>query len=81
MFIHQQIIEPKIDLKTFRPRIPYQLLFLYGGYEDGYPSSTIKTFDIRARQWFQFRPLDDDYPRVYHKLVVSVKQQQQQKKN
>ncbi|KAH9507130.1 Kelch-like protein 10 [Dermatophagoides farinae] len=61
--------KPKIDLKTFRPRIPYQLLFLYGGYEDGYPSSTIKTFDIRSRQWFQFRPLDDDYPRVYHKLV------------
>ncbi|OTF73855.1 kelch-like protein, partial [Euroglyphus maynei] len=55
-------------LKTFRPRIPHQLLLLYGGYDDGYPSTTIKTFDIRSRQWFHFRLDNDHYPRVYHQL-------------
>uniref|UniRef100_A0A6P6XKE4 Kelch-like protein 10 n=1 Tax=Dermatophagoides pteronyssinus TaxID=6956 RepID=A0A6P6XKE4_DERPT len=62
--------KPKIDLETFRPRIPHQLLLLYGGYEDGYPSTTIKTFDIRSRQWFRFYfNKNDHYPRVHHQLV------------
>lgn len=71
MFFFFFSIEPKIDLETFRPRIPHQLLLLYGGYEDGYPSTTIKTFDIRSRQWFRFYfNKNDHYPRVHHQLVV-----------
>lgn len=45
------------------------MVMIYGGYEHGIPSSTIKTFDIRAGMWFKMQ-LSDKYPRVYHATAV-----------
>ncbi|UXI15515.1 programmed cell death protein 6 [Sarcoptes scabiei] len=60
----------KINFEHFNPRIPNRFLLLYGGYEEGYPSNTFKSYDVRSKQWFQFR-FDSKYPRIYHKIIVS----------
>lgn len=63
-------IELNIQMKIFNPREPHQLLMIYGGYEHGLPSCTIKTFDLRAGMWYKVQ-FSDKYPRVYHATVVS----------
>ena len=32
----------------FNPRVPRHVVFVYGGYENGLPSSTLKVLDIRS---------------------------------
>lgn len=59
-----------LSFKLFNPRIPAQILMLYGGYEDGFPSNAIHTFDIRACKWFRFQ-MNENFSRIYHKILVN----------
>ena len=53
----------------FNPRVPKQVVFVYGGYERGLPSSSLKTFDIRSCKWFSLE-LSGAQPRVHHATVA-----------
>lgn len=58
-----------LNQRVFNPRIPHQFVIVYGGYEDGFATNTLKTFDPRARTWSTIG-LAESFNRVYHKTVA-----------
>ena len=56
-------------MPLFNPRVPRTVALIYGGFEGGLPSSTLKTFDIRAGRCFSL-DLPGAPPRVHHATVA-----------
>lgn len=50
-----------------RPRIPYEIPFVIGGWTSGYPTDFVETFDIRAKRWSYVMNVDKS-ARAYHRL-------------
>ncbi|KAL3285261.1 hypothetical protein HHI36_019371 [Cryptolaemus montrouzieri] len=55
------------DNYSFRPRIPYEILFAVGGWSAGSPTNFIEIYDIRADRWLLSTDTDS-VPRAYHGL-------------
>lgn len=43
----------EVDLSNpiSRPRVPYELMFVVGGWSGGSPTNSIETYDTRADRW------------------------------
>ncbi|XP_044765386.1 kelch-like protein 10 isoform X2 [Coccinella septempunctata] len=68
--IHQYLMEEtttSCDNYSFRPRIPYEILFAIGGWSAGSPTNFIEIYDIRADRWLLSTDTDS-VPRAYHGL-------------
>lgn len=68
--IQQYLLEEtttNCDNYTFRPRIPYEILFAIGGWSAGSPTNFIEIYDIRADRWLLSTDTDS-IPRAYHGL-------------
>ncbi|XP_076461760.1 uncharacterized protein LOC143294215 [Babylonia areolata] len=51
-----------------KPRMPYEILFVIGGWSGGSPTNIVETYDARADQWLVCRAPDLE-PRAYHACV------------
>lgn len=60
----KQIITPAIAI----PRIPHDVIFLTGGWQNR-PVSVVETYDTRADRWVNV-PHRPDCPRCYHGTAV-----------
>lgn len=56
-------------LAVFNPRVPQTIALIYGGFEGGLPSSTLKIFDPRSSRFFSLT-LPDAPVRVHHAMVA-----------
>ncbi|XP_076315875.1 kelch-like protein 10 [Tachypleus tridentatus] len=52
-----------------RPRVPYEILFVIGGWSSGSATSLMETYDCRANRWF-LSTHSDTMPRAYHGLAA-----------
>ncbi len=57
---------------TVRPRIPHEVMFAMGGWQEGIPTTLIETFDVRTNRWFDTK-LSSDFPRAYHGIEVLLR--------
>lgn len=55
--------------KHVRPRIPNQIVFAIGGWQEGVPTTLIETYDVRTNKWFESR-MSHSHPRAYHGMEV-----------
>ncbi|CAG5125052.1 unnamed protein product [Candidula unifasciata] len=52
-----------------RPRIPYEVMFVMGGWSGGAPTNMVETYDTRADRWIVC-PVADAGPRAYHGMIT-----------
>lgn len=52
-----------------RPRIPYEILFIFGGWCGLAPVANFESYDIRVNKWFQSQ-INGIGPRAYHGIVT-----------
>ncbi|XP_071451571.1 kelch-like protein 10 [Hetaerina americana] len=52
-----------------KPRIPHEIMFAFGGWSSGSPTSFIEAYDIRSDRWFLSLSVDSS-PRAYHGIVA-----------
>ncbi|KAK7110160.1 kelch-like protein 10 isoform X2 [Littorina saxatilis] len=52
-----------------RPRVPYEILFVMGGWSGGSPTNMMETYDTRADRWVVCDNPDSG-PRAYHGTVA-----------
>ncbi|XP_025096132.1 kelch-like protein 10 [Pomacea canaliculata] len=52
-----------------RPRVPYEVLFVIGGWSGGSPTNMVETYDTRADRWVVCENPDSG-PRAYHGTVA-----------
>lgn len=53
------------------PRLPYDVLFAIGGWNNGIQISTMETYDNRARLWTSaIESVDRNEHRIYHDATV-----------
>lgn len=55
--------------KHIRPRIPSQILFAIGGWQEGIPTTLIETYDVRTNKWFESK-MSHQHPRAYHGMEI-----------
>lgn len=58
----------RLNLRLYNPRVANQVAMLYGGYQQGYPSNTLKVFDWREGRWYEMS-LHHQFQRVFHQVV------------
>lgn len=52
-----------------RPRIPYEVMFVIGGWSGGTPTNMVETYDTRADRWVVC-PVADAGARAYHGMIT-----------
>lgn len=53
-----------------RPRYPFEVLFVIGGWSGGSPTAIIETYDTKSDRWTQIFNEDPHGPRAYHGTIV-----------
>lgn len=52
-----------------RPRVPHEILFVFGGWSHLMPVANFESYDIRVNKWFQSQ-INGMGPRAYHGTVA-----------
>ncbi|XP_055641436.1 kelch-like protein 10 [Toxorhynchites rutilus septentrionalis] len=52
------------------PRLPYDIIFTFGGWSEGLPQSIIETYDTRADRWVKIFTQSRTEPRAYYGAAV-----------
>lgn len=52
-----------------KPRYPFEVLFVIGGWSGGSPTSIIETYNVKTDRWIQILKEDPKGPRAYHSMV------------
>ncbi|XP_054713868.1 kelch-like protein 10 [Uloborus diversus] len=62
--------QPMVDLHHpfLRPRIPYEIIFVMGGWSAGSATNVVETYDVKCGRWFISLTADTS-PRAYHGMV------------
>jgi hypothetical protein len=55
-----------------KPRVPYEILFVIGGWSGGTPTDIIETYDARAGRWLVCRPPGSGKP-IYLVITIMIK--------
>lgn len=66
-----EILLEDCDYKNwyFRPRIPEEVVFAFGGWTEGTPTNAVETYDKKSDQWFMSN-IRDETIRAYHGVVT-----------
>jgi kelch-like protein 10 len=65
VFLAEHECEEECDHPIARPRIPYEIVFAFGGWSNAKPTRLIETYDVRADEWLISKNTDHS-PRAYH---------------
>lgn len=63
----QRVTDP--NNRMSRPRVPYELLFVVGGWSGGTPTNLLEIYDTKADSWL-VSPYHDTGARAYHGCVT-----------
>ncbi|XP_062552489.1 kelch-like protein 10 [Armigeres subalbatus] len=63
---HTKIKTPALAM----PRLPYDIIFTFGGWSEGLPQSTIETYDTRADRWLKVDAGNRIEARAYYGAAV-----------
>ncbi|RWS26720.1 kelch-like protein 10, partial [Leptotrombidium deliense] len=59
-----------VQLHPFlRPRIPKDIIFVYGGWSTASATNVIETYDCRVNKWYTAEGCEGNRPRAYHGMV------------
>lgn len=60
-----------VDISLLVPRLPYELLFVIGGWVNSTACNLLEIYDNRADRWIQMDQFDDPHGRrAYHRAVA-----------
>ncbi|XP_054156356.1 kelch-like protein 10 [Oppia nitens] len=52
-----------------RPRVPHEIAIVFGGWQEGVPSTMLEVYDIRTNRWFDTK-ISHNSPRAYHGMQI-----------
>ncbi|XP_052828126.1 kelch-like protein 10 isoform X1 [Octopus bimaculoides] len=57
------------NISIARPRLPYEIIFVFGGWSGRYATNLMETYDSRANRWMKCKGVKSDF-RAYHGSCV-----------
>ncbi|RWS11357.1 kelch-like protein 10 [Dinothrombium tinctorium] len=70
--IHIDPVPSKFDVQLhpfLRPRIPKDIIFVYGGWSTASATNVIETYDCRVNKWYTAEGYEGSKPRAYHGMI------------
>ncbi|XP_054156250.1 kelch-like protein 5 [Oppia nitens] len=55
--------------EAIRPRVPHEIAIVFGGWQEGVPSTMLKVYDIRTNRCFDTK-ISHNSPRAYHGMQI-----------